>query len=38
MQKKVFKITQEDAGIRLDKYLADKLSDCVSRSEIRKND
>ncbi|MDP8261091.1 MAG: RluA family pseudouridine synthase [Candidatus Kappaea frigidicola] len=36
MQKKVFKITQEDAGIRLDKYLADKLSDCVSRSEIRK--
>ncbi len=36
MQKKVFKVSQEDAGMRLDKYLADKLSDLISRSGIRK--
>ncbi len=36
MQKKVFKVSHEDAGVRLDKYLADKLSDFISRSGIRK--
>ena len=36
MQKKIFKVSQEDAGMRLDKYLADKLSDLISRSGIRK--
>ena len=36
MQKKILKISQDDAGMRLDKYLADELSDYASRSEIRK--
>jgi 23S rRNA pseudouridine1911/1915/1917 synthase len=36
MQKKEFRIAQEDSGQRLDKYLAERLIDYVSRSEIRK--